>query len=152
MKELAKRYMCELCGYITTKDYLVCPACENGIGKTYKQNEDLICGCGGATLNCPNCGGSGIVGSIPKEDLIERMPKIKKNRPLLNCSGMLKEVKNGQGGKECRVCRGEGLVVELRAKDGCVPCPNCKNGNQYINDRKLICPTCHGTGIQKEGI
>ena len=40
MKELSKRYICEYCGYISCKDYLVCPACQNGRRKDWKDNDD----------------------------------------------------------------------------------------------------------------
>jgi rubrerythrin len=37
MRELPKRFICEHCGYISTKDYLVCPACQNNMPKSYKE-------------------------------------------------------------------------------------------------------------------
>jgi RNA polymerase subunit RPABC4/transcription elongation factor Spt4 len=39
MKKLPDRFICEKCSYISTKDYLVCPACDNGMVREYSSDE-----------------------------------------------------------------------------------------------------------------
>ena len=48
MEKLPDRFLCNHCGHITTKDYFVCPACQNGMDKKYEsekgQSDDKQCG------------------------------------------------------------------------------------------------------------